>query len=114
MASLTAPREDIVEILKRNAEATGLGLRRFYELGKEDRLDDPLPRDLWLVWGDVLTEDDLPPAAWAGSSKQNPTHLPQRARSPPQRRNPGRLPKQGRFRGLGRQLHEAPKDGATT
>ncbi len=54
MASLTVPREDIVEMLKRNAEATGLGLRRFYELGKEDRLDNPLLRDLWLIWGDVL------------------------------------------------------------
>ncbi len=60
MASLTVPREDIVEMLKRNAEATGLDLRRFYELGKEDRLDNPLLRDLWLIWGDVLIEEDLP------------------------------------------------------
>ncbi|WP_419924731.1 hypothetical protein [Candidatus Poriferisocius sp.] len=63
MASLTVPREDIVEMLKRNAEATGLGLRRFCELGKEDRLDNPLLRDLWLIWGDLLTEEDLPPTA---------------------------------------------------
>lgn len=61
MASLTVPREDIVEMLKRNADAAGLGLRRFYELGKEDRLDNPLLRDLWLIWGDVLTEEDLSP-----------------------------------------------------
>lgn len=46
-------------MLKRNADATGLGLRGFYELGLEDRLDNPLLRDLWLIWGDVLTEDDL-------------------------------------------------------
>lgn len=63
MASLTVPRKDIVEMLRRNAEATGLGLRGFYELGKEDRLDNPLLRDLWLIWGDVLTEEDLPLAA---------------------------------------------------
>lgn len=61
MASLTVPREDIVEMLKRHAEATGLGLRRFYDLGKEDRLDNPMLRDLWLIWGDILTEEDLPP-----------------------------------------------------
>lgn len=63
MASLTVPREEIVEMLKRNADETGLGLRGFYELGKEDRLDNPLLRDLWLIWGDVLTEEDLPAIA---------------------------------------------------
>ena len=63
MASLTVPREDIVEMLRRNADAKGLGLRSFYELGREDRLDHPLLRDLWLIWGDILTEEDLPPAA---------------------------------------------------
>ena len=62
MASLTVPRE-VVEMLRRNADAKGLGLRSFYELGREDRLDHPLLRDLWLIWGDVLTEEDLPPAA---------------------------------------------------
>ena len=41
MASLTVPREDIVEMLRRNAEATGLGLRRFYELGKEGQGRSP-------------------------------------------------------------------------
>ncbi|WP_420639153.1 hypothetical protein [Candidatus Poriferisocius sp.] len=59
----TVPREDIVEMLRWNAEATGLGLRDFYELGKDDRLDHPLLRDLWLIWGDVLTESDLLSAA---------------------------------------------------
>ena len=39
MASLAVSREDIVEMLKRNADSTGLGLRLFYELGKEDRLE---------------------------------------------------------------------------
>lgn len=61
MASVTVPREDIVKMLQRNAEATGLGLRSFYELGSQDRLDNPVLRDLWLIWGDVLTEKDLPP-----------------------------------------------------
>ncbi|MDE0701930.1 MAG: hypothetical protein F4Y27_13595 [Acidimicrobiaceae bacterium] len=63
MTSLTVPREEIVEMLERNANSTGLGLRAFYELGKEDRLDNPLLRDLWLIWGDVLTESDLPAVA---------------------------------------------------
>lgn len=63
MASLTVPREDIVEMLKRNANATGMGLRDFYGLGKEDRLGNPLLQDLWLIWGDVLIEEDLPPSA---------------------------------------------------
>ena len=62
MASLTVPREKIVEMLRRSADSTGLGLRDFYTLGKEDRLDEPRLRDLWLIWGDVLTEDDLPAA----------------------------------------------------
>ncbi len=47
-------------MLEKAARDVGLGLRGFYELGKEDRLDDPLLRDLWLIWGDVLTEDDFP------------------------------------------------------
>lgn len=59
MASLTIPREDIVEMLKRNAGSTGLGLHRFYEFGRKGRLDHPLLRDLWLIWADVLTEEDL-------------------------------------------------------
>ncbi len=37
-------------------------MRGFYELGVEDRLDNSLLRDLWLIWGDVLTEEDLPAA----------------------------------------------------
>ncbi len=63
MTSLTVTHEQIVEMLKRNADSTGLGLRDFYDLGKADRLDNPLLRDLWLIWGDVLTEDDLPAVA---------------------------------------------------
>lgn len=56
-------REQIVEMLDRAAREAGLGLRRFYELGTADRLDDPSLRDLWLIWGDILTEEDLLVAA---------------------------------------------------
>ncbi len=61
--TITVPREDIVRMLTKASDETGLGLRSFYELGKTDRLDDPLLRDLWLIWGAVLTEEDLPGAA---------------------------------------------------
>ena len=61
--TITVPREEIVRMLERAAIDVGLGLRGFYELGKADRLDDPLLRDLWLIWGDILTEEDLPDAA---------------------------------------------------
>ena len=61
--TINVPREEIVGMLERAANEVGLGLRGFYELGKADRLDDPSLRDLWLIWGDLLTEDDLPVAA---------------------------------------------------
>ncbi|MCY3645126.1 MAG: hypothetical protein OXG41_16225 [Acidimicrobiaceae bacterium] len=61
--TITVPREEIVSMLARAADEVGLGLRGFYELGNEDRLDDPSLRDLWLIWGDILTEEDLPDAA---------------------------------------------------
>lgn len=58
--AITVTREEVMGMLEKAARDVGLGLRGFYELGKEDRLDDPLLRDLWLIWGDVLTEDDFP------------------------------------------------------
>ena len=61
--AITVAREEVIGMLERAANKVGLGLRGFYELGKEDRLDDPLLRDLWLIWGDVLTEEDLPDRA---------------------------------------------------
>ena len=61
--TITVAREEVVGMLERAANEVGLGLRAFYELGKEDRLDDPLLRDLWLIWGDVLTEEDFPDRA---------------------------------------------------
>lgn len=57
--TITVPREDVVRMLERAASGAGLGLRRFYELGKADRLDDPSLRDMWLIWGDTLIEEDL-------------------------------------------------------
>ena len=57
--TITVPREEVVRMLERVANEVGIGLRVFYELGKADRLDDPLLRDMWLIWGDTLTEEDL-------------------------------------------------------
>lgn len=53
------PREKIVRMIERAARDTGLGLREFYELGRNDHFDDPELRDLWLIWGDTITENDL-------------------------------------------------------
>lgn len=61
--AITVTREEVIGMLERAASDVGLGLRGFYELGKEDRLDDPLLRDLWLIWGDVLTDEDFPDRA---------------------------------------------------
>ncbi|MCY4621120.1 MAG: hypothetical protein OXD34_04685 [bacterium] len=58
--TITVAREDVIRMLERAASGVGLGLRGFYELGSEGRLDDPSLRDLWLIWGDILTEEDLP------------------------------------------------------
>ena len=57
--TITVPRGEVVRMLERVANEVGLGLRMFYELGKSDRLDDPLLRDMWLIWGDTLREEDL-------------------------------------------------------
>ena len=61
--TITVPREEVVRMLERAANEVGLGLRVFYELGRTDRLDDPSLRDMWLIWGDTLTEEDLPDVA---------------------------------------------------
>lgn len=61
--TITVPREEVVRMLERVASEGGFGLRVFYELGKSDRLDDPLLRDMWLIWGDTLREEDLPEVA---------------------------------------------------
>jgi hypothetical protein len=47
-------------MLRTAAENEGLDFRRFYELGREDKLDNPTLRDLWLIWGHILQEADLP------------------------------------------------------
>lgn len=58
--TITVPREEIIGMLERSAREVGLGLREFYELGRADELDDPRLRDLWIIWGDVIKEKDLP------------------------------------------------------
>ena len=57
--TITVSREEVVSMLRRAANDAGLGLRGFYELGRADRLDDPSLRDMWLIWGDTLTEEDF-------------------------------------------------------
>lgn len=52
-------RNEIVDMLSRAARKRGMDLRRFLELGRADELDDPGLRDLWLIWREVLSEDDL-------------------------------------------------------
>lgn len=51
--------QDIVRMLEEAARAQGLSLARFLELGRTDELDNPMLRDLWLIWGDELTEGDV-------------------------------------------------------
>lgn len=58
---IIVPAHVTVEMLRSEAAKCGLNLREFYELGHADRLDDGKLRDLWLIWGDILIEDDLPP-----------------------------------------------------
>lgn len=50
---------EIVQMLADAAEANDLTLERFYELGRRDELDNPTLRDLWLIWGDELTSQDV-------------------------------------------------------
>ncbi len=59
--TITVKHKDVVRMLERSAKAVGLSLKDFYEQGMDDTLDDPELRDLWLIWGDALTEEDLKP-----------------------------------------------------
>ncbi len=52
-------RNEIVDMLRREASAFGLTLERFYDLGQSGDLDEPRLRDLWLIWGNLLVEADL-------------------------------------------------------
>ncbi len=61
---ITVPREEIVRMLERAANDVGMGLRTFYEQGMADQLDEPTLRDMWLIWGDALTEDDCAEWEW--------------------------------------------------
>lgn len=67
---ITVDSEDIVRMIERAANEVGLGLRSFYELGKADELDEPSLRDMWLIWGNALTEDDLPDAAMSDAERE--------------------------------------------
>lgn len=55
----TVPRAVIVEMLADAAAARGPDLRRYYDLAQSGALDDPRLRDLWLIRGDAVREDDL-------------------------------------------------------
>lgn len=52
-------RQQIVDMLRREAASVGLDFARFFDLGRAGELDNPNLRDLWLIWGDLLTEADL-------------------------------------------------------
>lgn len=52
-------RSQIVEMLRKASERQGLDFDRFYDLGRSGLLDAPELRDLWLIWGDILTEGDI-------------------------------------------------------
>ena len=71
--TITVPREEVVRMLERAANEVGLELAVFYDLGKADLLDDPSLRDLWLIWGDILTEEDLSEVACV---KDPPSQVP--------------------------------------
>lgn len=58
MTASDVTRDDIVAMLRRAVEERSLTLWEFRDLAKSDRLEDPGLRDLWLIWGDVLREDD--------------------------------------------------------
>lgn len=60
--SVTFPevdRQQIIEMIARMVSNEGTTLRRFRELGRKDELENPELRDLWLIWGSVLTDEDL-------------------------------------------------------
>ena len=56
---ISVARENVVAMLADEASKCGLSLRQFYELAKSDELDEPLLRDLWLIWGGSIIEEDL-------------------------------------------------------
>lgn len=52
-------RNQVIAMLTQAASSCGMSLRTLYDLGRADALDNPNLRDLWLIWGDVLSEEDL-------------------------------------------------------
>ena len=52
-------RHEIIDMIRQAVSSNDLGLRDFYELGRQDQLVDPGLRDLWLIWGSSLQESDL-------------------------------------------------------
>ncbi len=52
-------RDGVLIMLTGAAKSYGLTLRDLYELGTSDKLDEPELRDLWLIWGDIVSPRDL-------------------------------------------------------
>lgn len=50
---------DIVRMLRDAARRDDLSLADFLSLGRSDELDSPVLRDLWLIWGEELTDSDV-------------------------------------------------------
>ena len=61
----TIDHDEVVRMLTEAAERSGLTLERFFELGRADKLESPRLRDLWLIWGDEVSEDDVRPLTTA-------------------------------------------------
>lgn len=46
-------------MLRDAARRDDLSLADFLSLGRSDELDSPVLRDLWLIWGEELTDSDV-------------------------------------------------------
>lgn len=55
-------RAEIAEMIRRAARENGLSLSEFVQQGEDGSLDDPLLRDYWLIWGDLIKTADLLPS----------------------------------------------------
>lgn len=51
--TVTVTEDEVREWLTREAQEAGMSFPEFVEQGKDDTLDDPNLRDLWLIWGDM-------------------------------------------------------------
>jgi hypothetical protein len=55
--------DELVEFLRSSSAEEGLTLVEFFELGSADALESANLRDLWLIYGPSLEEEDLKASA---------------------------------------------------